>query len=131
MVNANFAMKPGHEVLVASVTERHVIVRNISTSDQVDAEKLARYARVDPKILRPISHRSVEAQQALTIIRARDILVRMRVTAINAVRGLVKPCGHRLPACSTGCFAQRSLAAYRKAAIRIPHVNSINRVIFK
>ena len=38
------------------------IVRNISTSDQVDAEKLARYARLDPKILRPITHRSVAAQ---------------------------------------------------------------------
>jgi hypothetical protein len=25
-------------------------------SDQVDAEKLARYARLDPEILRPIAH---------------------------------------------------------------------------
>ena len=50
----------GHEVLVANVTELHAIVRNISKSDQVDAEKLARYARLDPKILRPITHRSVE-----------------------------------------------------------------------
>jgi transposase len=31
-------------------------------SDQVDAEKLARYARLDPNILRPISHRTVEQQ---------------------------------------------------------------------
>lgn len=109
----------GHEVLVANVTELHAIVRNISKSDRVDAEKLARYARVDPKILRPISHRSVEAQHALTIIRARDILVRMRVAAINAVRGLVKPCGHRLPACSTGCFAQRSLAALPQELVEV------------
>ena len=101
----------GHEVLVANVTELHAIVRNINKSDQVDAEKLARYARVDPKILRPITHRSIETQQALTLIRARDVLVRMRVAAVNAVRGLVKPCGHRLPACSTRCFAQRALAA--------------------
>ena len=84
----------GHEVLVANVTELHAIVRSISKSDQVDAEKLARYARLDPKILRPITHRSVEAQQALMMVRARDVLVRMRVVAVNAVRGLVKPCGH-------------------------------------
>jgi hypothetical protein len=61
-----------HEVLVANVTELHAIVRNISKSDQVDAEKLARYARLDPKILRPITHRSVESQHELTIVRARD-----------------------------------------------------------
>jgi len=60
---------------------------------------------------RIVNQRTVEAQKALTIIRARNIPVRMRVAAINAVRGLVKPCGHRVPACSTGCFAQRSLAA--------------------
>lgn len=44
----------GHEVLVANVTELHAIVRNINKSDQVDAEKLARYARLDPKILPPL-----------------------------------------------------------------------------
>lgn len=109
----------GHEVLVANVTELHAIVRNISKSDQVDAEKLARYARVDPKILRPITHRSVEAQHELTVVRARDVLVRMRVAAINAVRGLVKPCGHRLPACSTGCFARRSLAVLPEELLKV------------
>ena len=50
------------------------------------------------------------AQQALTLVRARDVLVRMRVMAVNAVRGLVKPCGSRLPPCSTPSFASQSLA---------------------
>jgi transposase len=62
----------GHEVIVANVTELHAIVRNVRKTDQVDAEKLARYARLDPRILRPITHRSVEAQQELTVVRARD-----------------------------------------------------------
>jgi transposase len=79
-------------------------------SDQVDAEKLARYARLDPEILRPISHRTVEQQEALTLIRARDLLVRLRTAAVNAVRGLTKSCGHRMPASSTRCFAKRSVA---------------------
>jgi transposase len=39
----------GHEVIVANVTELHAIVRNIRKSDQVDAENLARDARLDPK----------------------------------------------------------------------------------
>jgi len=97
----------GHEVIVANVTELHAIVRNIRKSDQVDAEKLARYARLDPRILRPITHRSVEAQQELTVVRARDVLVRLRTAAVNAVRGLVKPCGVRLPPSSTSCFGKR------------------------
>ena len=48
----------GHEVLVANVRELRAISHSDRKSDQVDAEKLARYARLDPKILRPISHRT-------------------------------------------------------------------------
>lgn len=61
----------------------------------------------------------MEAQRALTIVRARDVLVRMRVSAINAVRGLVKPCGFRLPACSIRCFATRSLELLPKELLAI------------
>jgi transposase len=49
----------------------------------------------------------VEAQQELTVVRARDVLVRLRTAAVNAVRGLVKPCGVRLPSSSTSCFGRR------------------------
>jgi transposase len=73
----------GHEVIVANVTELHAISRNDSKSDRTDAEKLARYARLDPRILRPITHRTVEQQQALTMIRARDVLVRLRTAVVN------------------------------------------------
>jgi transposase len=97
----------GHEVLVANAREIRAITHSDSKCDQFDAEKLARYARVDPKILHPITHRSIEMQCSLNIIRARDVLVRMRTLAVNAVRGLVKPCGHRLPICSTESFAGR------------------------
>jgi transposase len=67
-------------------------------------------SRLDPNILRPIAHRSVEQQQALTLIRARALMVRLRTAAVNAVRGLTKSCGYRMPASATTCFAQRSLA---------------------
>src|SRR6202522_209089 len=101
----------GHEVIVANVRELRAISHSDRKSDQVDAEKLARYARLDPNILRPISHRTVAQQEALTLIRARELLVRLRTAAVNAVRGLTKACGYRMPASSTRCFAQRGHAA--------------------
>src|ERR1700744_587214 len=100
----------GHEVIVANVRELRAISHSDRKSDDVDAEKLARYARLDPEILRPIAHRTVEQQEALTLIRARDLMVRLRTAAVNAVRGLTKSCGHRMPASTTSCFAKRSLA---------------------
>jgi transposase len=45
----------GHEVIVANVRELRAISHSHRKSDQVDAEKLARYARLDPKILHGIS----------------------------------------------------------------------------
>src|SRR6202011_4517449 len=100
----------GHEVIVANVRELRAISHSDRKSDQVDAEKIARYARLDPKILRPISYRTVAQQEALTLIRARNLIVRLRTAAVNAVRGLAKPCGYRLPASSTLCFAKRYVA---------------------
>jgi transposase len=40
----------GHEVIVANVRELGAISHGDRKSDQVDAEKLARFARLDPKI---------------------------------------------------------------------------------
>jgi transposase len=47
----------GHEVIVANARELRAITRSDRKSDKVDAEKLARYARVDRKILRLLRHR--------------------------------------------------------------------------
>ena len=41
------------------------------------------------------------------MIRARDVLVRLRTSVVTAARGLAKPCGHRLPASSTCSFSAR------------------------
>ena len=78
----------GHEVIVANVRELRAISHSDRKSDKVDAEKIARYARLDPEILRPIAHRTVAQQETLTLIRARDVLVRLRTGAVNSVRGL-------------------------------------------
>jgi transposase len=77
-------------VIVANVRELRAISHSDRKSDQVDAEKLARFARLDPKILRPITHRTLQQQQSLTLIRTRDLMVRLRTAAVNAVRGLIR-----------------------------------------
>ena len=40
----------GHEVIVANVQELRAISHSDRKSDKVDAEKLVRYARLDPQI---------------------------------------------------------------------------------
>jgi transposase len=66
----------------------------------MDAEKLARFVRLDLKIIRPTAHRTGPEQEALTPIRARNVIVRLRAAAVNAVRGLSKLCGYCPPASS-------------------------------
>ena len=104
----------GHEVIVANVRELRAISHSDRKSDDMDAKKLVRHARLDPEILRPISHRTVQQQEALTLIRAQELLVRLRTAAVNAVRGLTKACAHRIPASSTKCFAQRGQSRCRQ-----------------
>jgi transposase len=97
----------GHEVIVANAREVTAITGNNHKSDRNDAVKLARYARVDPSILCPIQHRSADAQVELSLIRARAALVRARTLLINTARGIAKPLGYRLPACTSDTFAAR------------------------
>ncbi len=81
----------------------HRQVKLISTSsrknDRLDARVLARLARMDPELLRPIRHRSEQAQLHLLEIRARSVLMEARTSLVNAARGLVKALGERIPKC--------------------------------
>jgi transposase len=94
----------GHEVIVADARKLRLIYENPRKEDKVDAEYLARLARLDPRLLSPVFHRSQEAQAHLAVIRSRDILVRTRTLLINHVRSMVKSIGVRLPSCSTASF---------------------------
>lgn len=97
----------GHEVIVANARELRAISGSNSKHDAADAEKLARYARVDPRILHPIQHRNLDAQADLVLIRARAASVRARTQLVNAARGTVKAFGFRLQSCSTRSFARK------------------------
>src|SRR5215212_5102695 len=79
-------------------------------TDQDDAQKLARLARLDPKLLSPIEHRGESSQAHLALIRSREALVRTRARLINHVRFTVKPFGHRLPKCSAQAFHKKKVA---------------------
>ena len=50
----------GHEVIVANARDVKSIAGSSRKSDARDAEQLARLARLDPKLLHPIQHRSEE-----------------------------------------------------------------------
>jgi transposase len=109
----------GHQVIVANSRKLEAITSNESKNDDNDAEGLARMAAYDPKLLSPIQHRSVERQQDLNLIRARYALVRARTMMVNAVRGLVKSAGGRLPSCAPGALpvqAQTSIPPALKIA---------------
>jgi len=89
----------GHEVIVANARQVKLISESSRKNDRLDAQTLARLARMDPKLLRPIQHRSEEAQQDLMLIRVRAGLVEARTALVNSARGLAKAIGERLPKC--------------------------------
>lgn len=97
----------GHEVVVANARRVQLISRNDDKRDAVDAELLARLARVDPQLLSPVDHVDARLLADKAILRARDALVQGRANLINCVRGLVKPHGTRLPQCSAPAFASK------------------------
>ena len=98
----------GHEVLVANARKLRLIYANKQKTDEVDAENLARLARVDPKLLYPIEHRGEESQAHMALIHSRQALVGCRTQLVNHVRGAVKSFGARLPKCPARSFHKRA-----------------------
>lgn len=105
----------GQEVIVANPRQLRLIYKN--KCDKVDAQNLARLARLDPNLLKPMRHRGAAAQADLAIVRARDALVGVRTKLVNHIRGAVKSFGGRLPADSTHSFAKK-MGAYVPAELK-------------
>jgi transposase len=106
----------GHEVLVANARKLRLIYANKRKTDEIDAENLARLARVDPKLLYPLKHRGEECQAHMALIRSRQALIGCRTQLVNHVRGAVKSFGHRLPP-----------SVLRGASTREPQSTSLRR----
>jgi len=98
----------GHEVLVANARKLRLIYSNKQKTDEVDAENLARLARLDPKLLYPVRHRGEGSQAHMALIRSRQALIGCRTQLVNHVRGAVKSFGHRLPKCPARSFHKRA-----------------------
>jgi transposase len=99
----------GHEVIVANARQVKLISASSRKDDRLDAQTLARLARIDPQLLRPIRHRSEKAQQHLMKIRVRATLVDTRTSLVNAARGMTKAVGERLPACDADSMGMEQM----------------------
>jgi transposase len=111
----------GHEVIVANARQVKLISESSRKDDKLDAQTLARLARLDAGLLRPIRHRSERAQGHLLTIRVRAALLEARTSLINTARGLAKSYGERLPACGTaqmGVEKARELPAVLQEALQ-------------
>lgn len=98
----------GHEVYVANARQVELIAKSRRKSDRIDAEFLARLARVDVRLLAPIDHVGPEVQAHRALLRSRDLLVRSRAQLVTHVRGTVKAMGEALPkGITTEGFVQR------------------------
>jgi transposase len=98
----------GHEGIVANPRNLRLISRSDSKNDRNDARMLAHIAVAGPELLSPVQPRSAKTQQDLAWVRAREVAVEARTKIVNAVRGIVKTSGARLPKCSTATFGARA-----------------------
>ena len=90
----------GHEGIVANARKVRLIGERRKKDDRLDAQTLARLARIDPELLSPGRNRSAQAQADLMMVRARASLVRTRTGLVNTARGLAKSYGERLRGCN-------------------------------
>lgn len=97
----------GVNVLVANPREVASIWKSSNKTDERDAEQLARLARADRKLLKPVETRERKHRLDLTLIKSREGLVRARVELVCLLRSLVKNFGYRLKETSTKCFSNQ------------------------
>lgn len=117
----------GHACLVANAYRARRLAEGENKNDKLDAEALARFARSDPRLLKPIQHRGEAAQADLAVVHSRHALVTARTMLINRVRGLVKSAGARLPRCDARYFHRR-IAALVPESLR-PAVEPLLEVV--
>ena len=103
--------RQGHRVTVANARKVRLIYESDRKNDRMDAQMLARLGRLDISLLSPIQHRSADAQADLAVLRGRDALVAARTQLVNAVRGIVKSMGGRLPSSTTAAFSKKVATA--------------------
>ena len=107
----------GHEVIVANARKLRMIFQSDSKNDRLDAERLARVARLDPKLLYPIEHRERSARADLAVMRSRDTLVTTRTRLVNHIHGVLESFGYRVKKYAAPGF-HRQVAAHIPEELR-------------
>jgi len=97
----------GHDVVVCSPRRVRLIAESTLKNDRVDAEVLARLVRLDPGFLKPIRHRSEEAQLLRGNLKVRSAMVEARTKWINTIRGLLRSFGYRVSGKVAHTFVER------------------------
>lgn len=97
----------GFAVQVADPRRVELISKDPRKTDRRDAEMLARMGAAMPELLGSVHHRGERAQAHLSIVRARDLLIRQRTMAVQQTRSICKAFGVRLPASSTETFPKK------------------------
>jgi transposase len=98
----------GHRAIVINPHQFKLLTQSRRKSDANDAELLARAARADLQLVRPIRHRSESTRSQLAVLRTRDLLVRTRARLVTHVRGMLKSYGVKCPRSDTPNFATRA-----------------------
>jgi transposase len=116
----------GYSVQVVDPRRVALISKDPRKSDRRDTDMLMKLGAAMPELLGNIHHRGELAQAHLSILRARDLVVRLRTMAVQQVRGLCKVFGTRLPRTDTSTFAKRVIElipeALHDAVLPILHV---------
>jgi transposase len=97
----------GHAVVVCSPRRVRLIAESKLKNDRIDAEVLARLVRLDPEFLRPIQHRSEEAQLLRGNLKVRSAMVEARTKWINTIRGLLRSFGYKVSGKAPHTFVDR------------------------
>src|ERR671910_908361 len=109
-----------HEVLVANARKIRLIYANKRKTDEIDAENLARLARVDLKLLYPIKHRGEDSQAHMALIRSRQALVDCRTQLVNpGYEERSNPSGSACPSARPGASTTKRPSIYPRRSGRL------------
>ena len=92
----------GMKAIVANPSRLRMVTESNTKNDRNDARELARFALADVELLHPVRLRGERCQQVLRLMKARDMLVKVRTMHVNELRGFAKSMGFRLPSCPAG-----------------------------
>lgn len=113
----------GHYVIVANPRKLKMISASHLKTDRLDAEilaRLARLAQLDPRLVKSVSIRTQETELLRSEMRVREQLVATRTRFIALSRNIVRGQGIRLRPMSPANFASRLTEMDLPAAVRLP-----------